>query len=104
MTIMLSSVGPVNSLGYMLVTVMLTSVGPVNSLGYRLVTIMLSSVEPVNSLGYWSVTIKLLSFCQFFEKNTGPALINFFCLFIYLSIFLLIDYFFNCVTCILYFI
>ena len=82
----------------------MTSVEPVNSLGYRLVTIMLSSVGPVNSLGYWSVTIKLLSSCQFFEKNTGPALINFFfCLFIYLFSYES-TIFFNCVTCILYFI
>ena len=57
LTMMLSSVGPVNSLGYRSVTIMLSSVGPVYSLGYRLITVMLSSVGPVNSLGYRSVTI-----------------------------------------------
>ena len=50
MTIMLSSLGPVNSLGYRSVIIILLSVGPVNSLGYRSVTIILSTVGPVNSL------------------------------------------------------
>ena len=80
LTMMLSSVGPVNSLarvqvvdnhvvlcrsvnnlGYRSVTIMLSSEEPVNSLGYRWVTIMLSSVGPVNSLGYRSETSMLFS-------------------------------------------
>ena len=61
MTIMSSSSGPINSLGYRLVTILLFSLGPDSIIGYMLVTMTLSSVGPVNGLGYWSVTMMLSS-------------------------------------------
>ena len=66
---------------------MLSSMGPVNSLGYRSVTIIMSSVEPVNSLGYRSVIIKLcfVSICH----------LNSFFLFFKLIFFLIYRFFEN---------
>ena len=62
-------------------TNMLSSVGPVNSLGYRAVIILFSSVGPVNSLGYRSVTF--VSICH---------LDSFFLFFFNLSFFLFMDF------------